>query len=270
VIGRQPYRKRKSITLPVAIIVLAIFLSFSSLWNLFGVRSLFSAIIYPFQYVTVSVWKGIVGTPGAIINITSLSNENSKIKATNDLLRAKGLSMRALVEENERLRKDLGFKNASRYRYRLLPAQVTGKAPTPWFSILQINRGSNEGVKKNKAVVVKEGLIGRVIEVNPFSSKVMLITDVESSVAATDSRSRDFGIVKGVSRNRLAMRYVSAGKDIRIGDKIVTSQISTVFPPGIPIGIISQAAKREHDLFYYIEIKPAVDFSKIEEVFVIL
>ena len=97
----------------------------------------------------------------------------------------------------------------------------------------------------------------------------MLITDVESSVAAVDARSRDFGLVKGGSLDRLSMKYVDAGGDIRKGDRIVTSNVSTVFPAGIPIGEVSLASKKEHDLFYHVEIKPIVDFSKIEEVFII-
>jgi rod shape-determining protein MreC len=270
VIGRNPYRKRKSYTLTVFIILLAIFLSFSSIRNLFGVRSFLLAVIYPFQLVSVSVWKGIIGTPGAILNLRHLSNQNAAFKDEVKKLKATIMLQEEAVKENRRLKANLNFKRAQAYRYKLLPARVIGKSPIPWFTILLINRGSKNGVVVDKPVMVKEGLVGRVIEVSAFSSKVMLITDVESSVAAADERSRDFGIVKGGARNRLYMKYVSAGKDIRTGDKVVTSYISTIFPQGVPVGTISQASKREHDLFYNIEIEPAVDFSKIEEVFVIL
>jgi rod shape-determining protein MreC len=118
-------------------------------------------------------------------------------------------------------------------------------------------------------VMVAEGLVGRVIEVSRHSSKVMLITDAESSVAAVDSRSRDFGVVKGVPAGRLSMKHVDARGDVKVGDIIVTSNISTVFPPGLPIGEVTRASRKEHDLFYHIEIEPAVDFSKIEEVFLV-
>lgn len=269
-IGRRPYRKRKSYTLTIVVVLLALFISISAVRDAFSVRPFFSAVIYPFQFVTVSIWKGITGTPGAITNLHSLSQRNSELADEVNLLQTKLISMEELIKENERLRKSLGFKHISQYRYRLLPAQIIGKSPVPWFTILISNKGSRAGVKLDDAVMVKEGLVGRVVEVSSFSSKIMLITDVESSVAAADKRSRDFGVVVGASRNRLAMRYVSAGKDVKIGDEIVTSYISTVFPQGIPIGHILRASKGEHDLFYHIDINPAVDFSKLEAVFIII
>ena len=112
------------------------------------------------------------------------------------------------------------------------------------------------------------GLVGRIVEVSAFSSKAMLITDPGSSVAAEVSRSRDYGIVQGGVGNKLIMKYVAAGGEVRAGDRIVTSQISTVYPPGIPVGEVIKASKKEQDLFYHIEIRPAVDFSKIEEVYI--
>ena len=65
------------------------------------------------------------------------------------------------------------------------------------------------------------------------------------------------------------MKHVDARGDVRVGDIIVTSNISTIFPPGLPIGEVTRASRKEHDLFYHIEIKPAADFSKIEEIFLI-
>ena len=269
-IGRKPYRKRKSYSLTVFIILLAIFLSFSSIRDLFGVRSLLLTITYPFQWIAVSAWKGITGLPGAIGGLRNLSQENAELKEQLKKLKTEIMLRNEVATENARLKDNLNFKNTYGYRYNLLAAQVIGKSPSPWFTYLMLNRGKRAGVKVNDPVIVREGLVGRVVEVSALSSKVMLMTDVESSVAAADARSRDFGIVKGGSRNRLVMKYVSAGKDIRTGDAVVTSSVSTVFPPGIQIGTIIQAAKREHDLFYNVEIEPSVDFSKLEEVFIIL
>ena len=96
-----------------------------------------------------------------------------------------------------------------------------------------------------------------------------MIIDGESSVAAASSRSRDYGVVAGSPSGRLSMKYVSAVGDVQQGDVIVTSTISSVFPQGIPIGEVVLASKREHDLFYHVEVKPAVDFSRLEKVFVV-
>ena len=269
-IRREPYRKRKSYTLSIFIVFLAIILSLSFFQNLFGVRSFLQAAIYPFQFIAVSTYKGVVGFPAKVADLRNLSSENLRLTKEVTNLKIATRLLEDLKKENKRLRQNLKFSQENAYQYRLLSAQVLGKSASPWFTFLLINRGAKAGVSLNATVVVAQGLVGRVVEVSFFSSKIMLITDLESSVASVDSRSRDYGIVNGQERENLQMKYVSAGKDIRPGDKITTSPISTLFPSGIMIGTILHAAKREHDLFYNIEIKPSVDFSKLEEVFVIL
>lgn len=262
----QPYRKRKSYTLAIFLILLAVILSFASPYY---IRPVFTAIIYPFQLAAVSLWKGITNVPVFFVNLRNLSREYASLKKELEGLKPKAALLEELVKENTRLREDLNFRERNPYNLKLLAAQVIGKSPSAWFSILEVNQGARVGVKINMPVIDKSGLVGRVIEVSPFSSKILLIIDEDSSVAAINSRSRDFGLVKGAWGNRLFMRYVSAGGDVKEGDAIVASPISTLFPPGFPIGKVRSVAKREHDLFYDIEIQPAVDFSKLEEVFVV-
>ncbi len=268
-IGYHPYRKRKSYFLPILIVLLAVFISFSTFRDLFGVRSLLQAVIYPFQFAAVSLWKGAVNIPASLTGYRKIAKQNTELKEKLRNLQSRLSLLEELLRENTRLRTALFYQQRNPYRFRLLPAQVIGRSPDPWFSILEINQGSRAGMRRDMPVMVKEGLVGRIVEVSKYSSKVMLITDAQSSVAAVDGRSRDFGVVKGGSSNKLSMKHVDAGGDIKVGDVIVTGNISTIFPPGIPIGKVSQASKKEHDLFYHIEIKPAVDFRKIEEIFII-
>lgn len=268
----QPYHKKKPylLVLVVVIILLAVFISFSPVRNLFGVRSFLQAVIYPFQFAAVSVWKGVAGFPGAVGNLRNLSKENAQLKNELKNIKPQLIALKGIEIENERLRSVLRFKQNSRYGFRLLSAQVIGRSPTPWFSILEINQGKQAGVKVDKPVIVKEGVVGRVIEVSKYTSKVMLLTDAGSTLAAADARSRDYGLVEGSMGGRLSMKYVSAGGDISAGDQIITSQISLIFPANLPIGTVTKASKGERDLFYHIEVKPTVDFSKLEEVFIIL
>lgn len=263
------YRKKKPYVLAIVILLLAAFISFSALQGLFGVRSALSALIYPFQYAGLVVWKGVTGIPVSLANLRNLARENAKLKDELRDLKPRLLLLEGLRGENERLRAALALRQEKSRRLRLQAAQVIGRSPTPWFSILEIDQGGQDGIKPDLPVITEAGLAGRVIEVSRFSSKVMLLTDPESSVAAANEGRRDFGVVEGSYSNRLLMKYVGVGGEIKIGDKIVTSRLSTVFPPGILIGEVSHVSKGEHDLFYHIEIKPAVDFSKIEEVFII-
>ncbi len=270
-IDYQPYRKKKNqFGRSILFILLAILLVFLVSSNFFAIRSVVQSIVYPFQYAAVTSWKAVTGFPSAVSNIRSLSNENGVLKQEVKLLQAQLLILNEKLVENERLNQVLRFKQKYPRGLRLLPAKIIGKSPAPWFPTLIIDQGSRAGVIKDMPAIVESGLVGRVVEVSLLSSKVMLISDIESSVAAVNSRSRDFGLVSGGVIDKLFMKYVSAGVDIRVGDKIVTSRISTVFPTGIPIGTINLANKREHDLFYHIEITPAVDFSKLEEIFLVL
>jgi rod shape-determining protein MreC len=173
-----------------------------------------------------------------------------------------------LEAENQRLRQALGF--SSRAPYRVRPAEVIGKRTANYFSFIEINRGSASGVRVNMPVIVKEGLVGRVIEVSRSSAKVLLITDVMSTVAVVDQSSRDTGAAEGTGSDRLSMKYVSVGGEVKEGDRIVTSSFSSYFPAGIPVGTVTRAVKKESDLFFEIEIKPSMNLSRLEEVFLIL
>jgi len=270
VIRFQPYRKKRSYALAIIIILLALFISWSGLRNLSAIRSFFQTIIYPFQYVTVSAWKGVAAIPGSIANLRHLSQENAELKKRINKVRPKLLTLGEVKKENKRLKAALEFKQNNPYFYNLLVAQVVARAPSPWFSILEINQGHLSKVRQGMAVIAPQGIVGQVIEVSRYSAKVMLLTNPESTIAAADARSRDMGVIAGTPSNRLFMKYVGTGGDIKTGDQIVTAQFSTIYPPGLPIGKVVKASKREHDLFYRIEIRPAVDFSKIEEVFVVL
>jgi rod shape-determining protein MreC len=265
----KSYKKRKSYALAILIILLALFISVSSLRDLFGMRSLLQAMVYPFQFVTVSVWKSVAGMPKSVMNLRGLSDQNKQYQNELKELKLKLQVFDEIKNENQRLREALGYRQMNNYKYKLLAAQVIGRAPSPWFTILEIGRGKQAGVKKGMAVITEKGAVGQVIEVSAFSSKVLLLIDPDGAIAAVNARSRDIGVVAGAQTNKLFMKYVSVGGDIKEGDNIVTSHMSGIFPPGIPIGVVTRAIKKEQDLFYQIEIKPFVDFSKIEEVFVV-
>ncbi|MBN2058452.1 MAG: rod shape-determining protein MreC [Candidatus Saganbacteria bacterium] len=265
----RPYRKKRSYALTVIVIILALALSFTALRGLFGLRSALQSLIYPFQYTGLFVWRGFTSIPAAIYDIRDLAQKNKMLKERVAELEADLLTHEELTKENERLRDRLGFEQNNPYRFRLLPAQVLGRAPSPWFSLLQINQGSLAGVKTGQAVVASDGLAGQIIEVSQLTSKMLLLTDSDSAIAAVDARSRDLGVLCGSPSGRLVLKFVAAGGDVRVGDQIVTSHISSIFPPGIPLGIVVEARKGEHDLFYHIEVQPAVGLSRLEEVFVV-
>lgn len=265
----QPYRRKRPYLIAAIIVLVALLFSYTALRNLLGGRTYFQTAVYPFQWFAATVWKGLNAVPASLAGLRSLTKENKELKTEVYWLKTKLAGIAALKQENDRLRKAIGYKKQNHYRFNLLVAEVIGRAPSPWFSILTINRGRANGIRENMPVITPNGLVGQVVEVSRNSSKVKLLIDPESSVAAANQRSRDFGVVTGSPSNRLYMKYVAAEGDMRVGDQVVTSQISTIFPSEIPIGKVVKASKREHDLFYFIELKPAAQFSKLEEVFIV-
>lgn len=266
----KPHREKDSHALAIILILVTLFFSISAFRGLFGVRQALLNVVYPFQYATNAIWNGVLAVPTSVVNLTRLNSENSQLKGAIKELKLKQLGFDQLQKENDNLRQALKFRRSSPYRYKLVAAQVIGRSPAPWFSIAQLDQGSGAGIKKGMPVVTVDGVVGRVIEVSKLTSKVALLIDPASSVAAQDFESGDFGVVVGRSSAKLAMKYVGVGGRIKVGDRVVTSTISRVYPPGIIIGKVTKAAKREHDLFYQIEIAPAVDLSKLSEVFVVI
>jgi len=265
----RPFRKKKPYSLAIFIIIAAIFFSVSAFNGLFGIRYFINGVIFPFQYMASSAISGVLSIPASVIGLKNLAIENTDLKNKLNAANAKLIILDELALENKRLQNDLNFQNSLPFGYRTIPAKIIARGSAPYINLVEINRGAGAGIKKDMPVIVPEGLVGRVIEVFPLSSRVMLACDPMHSIAAVDQRSRDFGVVEGYTPNLLTMRYVNARGNVKEGDMIVTSSISNTFPAGIPIGAVKTARKNEGDLFYEIKLVPAVSFSRLEEVFVI-
>ncbi|MEA4853442.1 MAG: rod shape-determining protein MreC [Christensenella sp.] len=175
--------------------------------------------------------------------------------------------------ENERLREMLDYKQKNTSQ-ELKVAAVTGKNPGNWFDVFTIDVGKNDGVEVNMPVITPDGLVGRVSEVGLNWAKVMAVIDGRSNVAAIMERTREHGVVKGsVSQNsldsKLYMNYLPLASDVIEGDKVLTSGLDGLFPKGLLIGMV-QTAQDSGENGMNVEIKSAVDFRRLEEVFVVL
>ena len=133
-----------------------------------------------------------------------------------------------------------------------------------------INRGARDLIEKDQAVVTHRGVVGRCIEVSSSTSRVLLITDINSSVDALVQRTRSRGIVEGRGTSLCELKYVANTEDVMIGDLVVTAGLCGIFPKGLPIGTVSRIEQNNFGLFQYIELKPSVDLNKLEEVSILL
>ncbi|PSN20220.1 rod shape-determining protein MreC [filamentous cyanobacterium CCP5] len=119
-----------------------------------------------------------------------------------------------------------------------IAATVIGRSADHWWQQITVNRGGRDGVKPGYVVTGPGGLVGRVVQVSPSSSQILLVSDVTSRVGGKVSRSRVMGYVRGQIDNRVTMEFFERSPDVKIGDVVVTSDYSRLFPRDIPIGRI--------------------------------
>lgn len=157
---------------------------------------------------------------------------------------------------------------------KMIAAQVVGWDPSGLFKAVIIDKGRSSGLTINMPVINADGVVGRLISVSNKYSKVLLLIDQNSAVDCVTQRTRDSGIVKGLSAKIIvyepSMDYVAKTSDIIVGDVVVTSGIGGVFPKGVPVGEVIDVKAPADELFMEVKIKPSVDFSKLEEILVIL
>ncbi len=225
------------------------------------------------QVVEVSSWPmKIVLFPinemKKLLTYHSTYNECKHLREEVAYLRERLIGLEEVLEENRRYKTLLNFQRS--LVYSSLPANVIGRDPDEWTSLIIIDRGHNEGVKVGMPVVMPLGVVGKVVETGKHVSKVMLLIDSNFSVAAVDKRSRETGVVTGTLGGRCRMRYISQDADIQVNDKIVTSKISASFPEGLLIGEVISVIKSPSSPTLECLIEPAVPLSRLEEVLVIL
>ena len=147
-------------------------------------------------------------------------------------------------------------------------AAVIGSGASPDFRTITIDKGSADGLRPDMAVISPGGVVGRVITPSARAAKVQLLIDRNAGAAALVERSRAQGVVEGTGGN-LRMNYVSGTADVKVGDVLITSGIEGIYPKGFVIGQI-ESIERGAGEFSNIVIRPAVDFSSLEAVLVVL
>jgi len=174
---------------------------------------------------------------------------------------------RALAGESANLRQLLDLRDHTALATRA--AEIIGTSATADFRTVTIDRGTADGVRTDMAVVSPQGAVGRVVMPAGRASKVQLLVDRNAAAAVMLEASRDQGIVVGTGETLLRLEYLSTSARIAKGDRLVTSGIDGIYPAGFLVGTIEEV-ERAGGTFRNIRVRPAVDFSKIEQVLVVL
>jgi rod shape-determining protein MreC len=232
------------------------------------VKDLVAQLVVPVQEVLTSATNRFAEARQYFIDVEACRAKNEELQMHLDQLIIENVRLREAEIENVTLREQLNFKQANP-SYELLSAQVIGRDPTNLAGYLIIDRGSEEGVALGMPVLTHRGLVGRVTETAPHSSKVLLITDPSSSVNALIQDSRATGVVQGNLRQGLLMRYIQQTEEIRTGDLVLTSGLGGNFPTRLIIGQVTEVRKTDVELFQEAVVRPSADFGALEMVMVL-
>lgn len=243
--------------------------------NMRAVQAGFLGIISPFLKTGSTMEKKYRDFREGLKTLEQLEEENKRLTIANKDLSATNQTLRGLEAENNQLRKALGY--AERSVFKLVPARIIARDASSWYNSVVIDRGSAEGVKPDQAVLTEEGLVGKTTIVSEHSAAVVLISDetcrVATRVEKIDDKPQEQGIVRGERTSsssvpQIGLIFLSKQAGLVSGQKVFSSGVGGVFPPGVLIGAIKEFKARELD--GYATLVPAVDLTTLEDVFVVV
>jgi rod shape-determining protein MreC len=204
-------------------------------------------------------------------NIEALRNvveENHQLKKQ---LMELGLQLSALQEakrENSRLRDLIGFRPVG--DYQVLPVKIISVFQHFYPIGAMINKGSDDGIRVNQAVVNRFGLAGKIKDVMSHSATVQLLTDPGNSVAVRVAETHQMGTVRYSPDKGMTLFNMPADAQIKKGDLIVTSGLGGVFPPGLAVAMIDTIFPNQGEVLKNVQLRPAVNFFEIDELYVVI
>ncbi len=197
-----------------------------------------------------------------------LRSETHALKNEIKLLNRRLIQLKEYKAENKRFRELLELKE--QVKKNALVARVIGRDLSGWSQIIIIDKGSKHGIKENLPIVASGGVVGKTMEVGPFSTKVLLLIDRKSRIGGIMQKSRVVGIVEGTGENDLIINYLPKDEGIYVNDLVLSSGLGLVYEKGLVIGTIKTVHEAKQGLYKYAKITPIVPFYKLEEVLVIL
>ena len=231
-------------------------------------KDLVAQVTAPIQGVLAAATRRVTDLREFFIDVEECRAKNEDLQLLVDQLIIENVRLREAEIENVNLRAQLNFKQANP-SFKLLSAQVIGRDPSNLAGYLIIDRGREEGVAVGMPILTDRGLVGRVTETAPHSSKILLITDPSSSVNALIQESRATGVVQGSVVQGLVMRYIQQTEEVKPGDLVLTSGLGGNFPTRLIVGQVTSVVKKDVELFQQAQIRPSVDFGRLEMVMVL-
>lgn len=201
------------------------------------------------------------------IYLRGVRAQNRELKEQIEQMRLEQVRLSEDAAQAHRLQNLLAFKE--QYIAKTVAAQVIGSSGSDLSRSVYIDKGEDDGLKRDMAVITADGIVGKVLLVYPSTAQVLLINDQTSGVGVILEKSRLQGVVRGSAGGEVMLERIMSDEQVAPGEKVLTSGGDQIFPKGLPVGTVAHVADGK-DLFLNIKIKPAADLSKLEEVLVLI
>jgi rod shape-determining protein MreC len=259
--------KKRLFLFTVFILIVFLLLTYQSIK---GKKYLSGIPSYPLRLVSrvsSAVMNNVTDFFHAYILVVGKEEENRKLRER--IMMYEQAENRYIESERERkrLRKLLELKSSM--TQSVVVAEVYARDPTSWFQILWINKGSHDGIDRSMIAVTPAGPVGRIHAVYDRMASILLVTDINSSVAVRMQGSGVDGILVGRGGRRCFVKYVQRDVDVGVGERVITSGLDGLYPKGLFIGSVTKVRKDGDELFQEIEVEPAQNLSQIEEVIIL-
>ncbi|MBO4896941.1 MAG: rod shape-determining protein MreC [Clostridia bacterium] len=269
------FKSKLFIVLAIVTVIIVAFMILSAAFG-FGTGPVSNGL----NIITTPVQNGIYGIGKGISSFFEGIGKSGQYKGLYDEsqkrvteLEAEVREIDTLKNENDRLRALLDFEEREKDK-KLVAAQVAASSPDNWYAEIQLNKGTNSGIRKDNVVYTDNGLVGYVTEVGPTWCKVLTVLDINASVGCVVPRSGDTAVAEGdaelAQNSECSMNYISKDATVIVGDSVETSGLGSIYPAGILIGKISSITPELQGLYNKATIKTSVDFKSLREVVVIV
>ncbi|CAI8960861.1 MULTISPECIES: rod shape-determining protein MreC [Bacillus] len=239
-------------------------------------------LTWPEQFVkdTVGVVERVFQKPanyvaGFFENVEDVKRtyeENKTLKEKLDKYAELSVKVKDLEKDNAKLRETIDKKDSLR-DYKPIQATVIARNPDKWYDLIGIDRGAQQGIQKDMAVMTSKGLVGRVKSVSQFTSTVELLSSLNRTnriSAVVEGQERIFGLIEGYDKEKQTLVFTKIPSDVKVekDQTVVTSGLSDIFPKGLVIGKIVDVAPDEYGLTQTAYVKPAADLNDVDHIMV--
>jgi rod shape-determining protein MreC len=199
--------------------------------------------------------------------LQNTSRENERLHEENDQLKLQVIQLQSRAAEADRLAALLDFRK-SHQTVPMIGARVIGTSANTASQTIYLDRGENDGIKRNMGVITPDGIVGKVVESYANTAQVLLLTDGASGVGAMLAASRIQSPVGGTGEPLLVMKYVANDDNVNVGERVVTSGMDRIFPRDLPVGTVAEV--KSGNPFKQIRVRPSANLERLEEVIVLL